>query len=152
MQEVVTNLMTTKIEVREEDHPDVVRHVHPRHVRTVVVPSGGGLQGELRNSLLSLIRDVIRYLVSLKVPPPPQPLPLCTTAPNPPIPASLHAPTHRGPVKHQQSPALTSIKRVQQPGFHLYRLSPRFHKCNRPHAPCSSIGLRSKPFPTDSHQ
>ena len=38
LKEVVTNLMTTRIEVREEDHPDVVKHVHQRHVQVIVVP------------------------------------------------------------------------------------------------------------------
>ena len=68
MQEVVTNLMAARIEVREEDHQDVVKHVHPRHVQTIVVPLSDGLIAEARGGLLHLLRDIINRLVSLRVP------------------------------------------------------------------------------------
>lgn len=59
--------MTARIEVREETHPDVVRHVHPRHVQMIVVPLSNGLIAEARANLLHLLRDVINKLISLKV-------------------------------------------------------------------------------------
>lgn len=67
MQEVVTNLMTARIEVREEGHPDVVKHVHQRHVQVVVVPLSNGPIAEARASLLHVLRDIINRLVSLRV-------------------------------------------------------------------------------------
>ena len=67
MQEVVTNLMTARIEVREEGHPDVMEHVHKRDVRVVVVPLSNGLIAEARSSLLHLLRDIINRLVSQRV-------------------------------------------------------------------------------------
>ena len=67
MQEVVTNLMTARIEVREEGHPDVMQHVHKRDVQTIVVPLSNGLIAEARSSLLHVLRDIINRLVSLRV-------------------------------------------------------------------------------------
>lgn len=67
VQEVVTNLMAARIEVREDTHPDVVQHVHPRHVQMIVVPLSNGLIAEARSSLLHVLREVINRLISLKV-------------------------------------------------------------------------------------
>lgn len=63
----MSNLMTSRIEVREEHHPDVIKHVHPRHVQVVLVPLSDSQIAEARNSLLHLIREIINRLVSLKV-------------------------------------------------------------------------------------
>ena len=67
MQEVVTNLMVTKIEVREERHPDVVKHVHPKHVQVVRVPLETGEIAAARQFLLNILRQVIVKLISVKV-------------------------------------------------------------------------------------
>lgn len=59
--------MVSRIEVREENHPDVVRHVHPRHVEVIKVSLAAGELAEVRNDLLRFLRNVIGRLVSLKV-------------------------------------------------------------------------------------
>lgn len=60
--------MATRIEVREETHPDVVRHVHPRHVQVVKVSlSDDGTLAAARGCLLHLLRRCINKLVGLKV-------------------------------------------------------------------------------------
>eukprot|EP00884_Botryococcus_braunii_P021369 jgi/Botrbrau1/7916/Bobra.9_2s0084.1 len=66
MQEVLTNLMIARIEVRGEADPDVAPHVHHRQVETVVVSPSAELS-YCRDTLLALIRSVISRLVALKV-------------------------------------------------------------------------------------
>ena len=59
--------MVSKIEVREEHHPDVVKHVHPRHVEVIRVPLPTGEIAHARQFLISVLRHVITRLVSVKV-------------------------------------------------------------------------------------
>ena len=67
MQEVVKNLMITQIEVREETHPDVVRHVFPRDIQVIKVPLANEDLADARISLLHVLRDIISHLIGLKV-------------------------------------------------------------------------------------
>lgn len=67
VQEVVTNLMISRIEVREETHPDVVRHVHPRHVEVVTVSLTGGELADVRGQLIGILRKIINQLVRAQV-------------------------------------------------------------------------------------
>lgn len=66
-QEVVSNLMISKIEVREDSHPDVVKHVHPRHVEIIRVPMATGEIEQTRSFLCNVLRDCIAKLVNMKV-------------------------------------------------------------------------------------
>lgn len=59
--------MVSNIEVREDTHPDVVKHVHPRHVQIIRVPLAEGHVSETRSLLLNVLREVIVRLVGLKV-------------------------------------------------------------------------------------
>ena len=67
VQEVVKNLMITRIEVREETHPDVVRHVFPRDIQVIKVPLANEDLADARISLLHVLRDIISHLIGLKV-------------------------------------------------------------------------------------
>lgn len=59
--------MASRIEVREENHVDVVRHCHPRHVEVIIVPLANGLTGEVRNNLLHILGRIIAKLRKLQV-------------------------------------------------------------------------------------
>ena len=67
MQEVVKNLMITRVEVREETHPDVVRHVFSRNIQVIKVPLANEDLADARISLLHVLRDIISHLIGLKV-------------------------------------------------------------------------------------
>lgn len=68
LQEVITNLMIARIQVRGEADPDVAPHVHHRQVETVLVSPSPEL-GYCRDTLLALLRSVISRVVALRVSP-----------------------------------------------------------------------------------
>ena len=89
----IWNLRATQIEVREDHHPDVMRHVHPRLGEVITVPLRttrvAGLQKEVLGFIRGLIAALAKYNVSGKAASNPGCVATCTFPWSPYVPRAL---------------------------------------------------------------